>query len=447
MNARGPNLGGISALRRVRGPRRARRVALGLVVALILLLLGLAVLPWQQSSLGQGRVIAFDPGSRIQQIGAPIKGRVVEWHVAEGDSVKQGDRIATLQDNDPAYLSRLEAELRTVVDQLESARDSVEAYRAKVDAAEAGAKASVDAAEFKVQAAARKVDASKQKMAMAQADYETAMLNLDRVEPLFNDGLVSERKLELTRLKSRETRAKLLEAEADVAAVSSGLAEARASLVKEREDQRSKLESARADLQGAQQKVAELEAKRLATETKVSRQGAQLVTAPRDGTVLAIVAGLGGQQIKEGEVLARLVPSDVHTVVELTVDGNDVPLIERGQRVRLQFEGWPAVQFAGWPGVAVGTFPGEVTFIDPADDGTGKFRIVVSEPEGTDEAWPDERYLRQGIRAKGWVLLSSVPMGWELWRQLNGFPPTVPPPEKAPLDGPKMPKALVPKDK
>jgi hypothetical protein len=92
--------------------------------------------------------------------------------------------------------------------------------------------------------------------------------------------------------------------------------------------------------------------------------------------------------------------------------------------VRLQFEGWPAVQFVGWPSVAVGTFGGKVNRVFPTDDGTGSFRIVVT-PDENDDAWPDQRYLRQGVRANGWVLLRQVPLGYEIWRQFNGFPPTV----------------------
>jgi hypothetical protein len=110
--------------------------------------------------------------------------------------------------------------------------------------------------------------------------------------------------------------------------------------------------------------------------------------------------------------------------VQLWLNGNDVPLVEPGRHVRLQFEGWPAVQFAGWPSIAVGTFGGEIVSIDAADDGAGKFRVLIR-PDGSDQPWPDVRYLRQGVRANGWVLLNRVPLWFEVWRRLNGFPPVV----------------------
>jgi hypothetical protein len=105
-----------------------------------------------------------------------------------------------------------------------------------------------------------------------------------------------------------------------------------------------------------------------------------------------------------------------------------MPMVMAGAPVRLQFEGWPALQFSGWPSVAVGTFGGRVVLVDPTDNGRGRFRVLV-EPDERDEPWPSNRFLRQGVRANGWVLLNVVPLGFELWRQFNGFPPVISPDE------------------
>lgn len=161
------------------------------------------------------------------------------------------------------------------------------------------------------------------------------------------------------------------------------------------------------------------------------------MTAPCDGVVFRVSAntGVGGQYVKEGDELAVIVPDTTNRVVELMVNGVDAPLIAahmeqtgRGPHVRLQFEGWPAVQFEGWPSVAVGTFGGRVRQMDQADDGMGKFRILVEPEEMFDgDTWPEGLYLRQGNQAVGWVFLNRVTVGFELWRQFNGFPPVVAP--------------------
>lgn len=156
-------------------------------------------------------------------------------------------------------------------------------------------------------------------------------------------------------------------------------------------------------------------------EVQLARQGTQVVYAPHDGFIMHITAGGISTQVKEGDILATFVPDNVTRAVELYVNGLDAPLIYAGRRVRLMFEGWPAVQFSGWPAVAIGTFAGEVVSVDASVSPNGKFRILVRETK--DEPWPDSHFLRMGAQAKGWVLLNEVPLGFELWRKMNSFPP------------------------
>jgi hypothetical protein len=210
--------------------------------------------------------------------------------------------------------------------------------------------------------------------------------------------------------KVEESRADLLSKQAERAHKAS---DADAKISKER----STLEKARADLAKAQ-------AGRARVDVKVDRQRSQVIVAPRDGVILHILVNQGGAQVKAGDALATLVPDADVRAVELWVSGNDAPLVSPGRQVRLQFEGWPAVQFSGWPSVAVGTFGGRVSFVDYAANVKGRFRVVV-QPDPEDEPWPGQQALRQGARANGWVLLNQVTLGFEMWRQLNGFPPSV----------------------
>jgi adhesin transport system membrane fusion protein len=202
-------------------------------------------------------------------------------------------------------------------------------------------------------------------------------------------------------------------------AAQAALLQAQASMLAEIQNAEASLESARTDHQAAQASLLRL-------DSRVARQGTQAIRAPRAGSVFRIQANLMGEQVKVGDPLLTLVPDTADRAVEMWIDGNDSALVHEGRRVRLQFEGWPAVQFAGWPSVAVGTFGGRVAFLDATDDGRGNFRVVIV-PDPDDDPWPEPRYLRQGVRANGWVLLDTVSLGFELWRQLNGFPPAVTP--------------------
>ena len=154
---------------------------------------------------------------------------------------------------------------------------------------------------------------------------------------------------------------------------------------------------------------------------KLSRQESQLIIAPRDGVILKVLASDSSTTVKMGDKIATFAPILQDPAIELYVSGNDIPLIYKGRKIRIQFEGWPAIQFSGWPEVAVGTFGGIVVAVDSAISENGKFRILaVKDPE---ENWPDSRFLNHGAKVYGWVLLDSVQLGYELWRQINGFPP------------------------
>jgi len=59
------------------------------------------------------------------------------------------------------------------------------------------------------------------------------------------------------------------------------------------------------------------------------------------------------------------------------------------------------------------------------DNGKGKFRCKILPDKSETNEWPKVRFLRQGVLANGWVLLEQVPLWFEVWRKLNGFPPTV----------------------
>jgi multidrug efflux pump subunit AcrA (membrane-fusion protein) len=191
--------------------------------------------------------------------------------------------------------------------------------------------------------------------------------------------------------------------------------------------------SARRDYELAQIKVAEMQGSVAAAQASlnradvnVSRQSVQIVRAPRDGFIQSLNAGDAATYISAGAVLATFVPANTERVVEIFIDGRDVALVKPGDVTRLQFEGWPAVQFSGWPSTAIGTFGGRVISVDHSAQVDGRFRVLVAEDRSEAGAWPEERYVRFGAAVQAWVLLETVPVGYEIWRQLNNFPPELP---------------------
>jgi multidrug resistance efflux pump len=416
-------LDALPALRAVRTPRPAVWLARTLVALLTAVALGLTVTPWQQTATGSGRVIAYAPLDRQQSIEAPIEGRISSWHVREGSHVRAGDPVVDIVDNDPELVRRIEAERDAVRDRKAAAEQRAASLGGRISNLEDSLKNATAAAGSRTGMARDRLRAAEQAVEAATAGRQTAELNVARQRALFDQGLTSKRAVELAELDIARASTDYERALAALSAArSEGLAFG-ADQAKVGSDGLAALEDARAGRASALAEVANAAAELARLDVRLARQATQAVVAPRDGTVLRLVANQGSEMVKAGDSLAVLVPDTSERAVELWVDGNDVPLIAEGRHVRLQFEGWPAVQFSGWPSVAVGTFGGRVALVDATDNGKGQFRIVVV-PEGP-EPWPSSRYLRQGVRAHGWTLLGRVRLGYELWRQFNGFPPVI----------------------
>lgn len=402
----------------------ARRIARSMAWLFLFLLIFLALTPWQQNVRGVGRVVAYSPNERQQLIGAPVDGRIAQWRVREGTIVKKGDVIAEINDNDPLILQRIQAEYEAVKAKQAATDARVETFREQLRMAERARPQALAAAESRVNMARERLKAAQQTVDAAKAARLTASLNLNRQQHLQDKGLASRRTLELAQLDIAQRQADAERATASLKAATSEVDALSADWRKLDADTQSSIQKTQADLNKAIEDQNYVRADVLKLETRLARQQTQIITAPRDGTILRLLANPGAELVKSGQPLAILVPDTEERAVELWMDGNDLPLIVRDRHVRVQFEGYPAIQFSGWPEFSVGSFGGRVALIDATDDGKGHFRIVVI-PDPNDIPWPEPRFLRQGVRVNGWVLLGQVTLGYEMWRIFNGFPPLV----------------------
>ena len=386
-----------------RGMRILARV---LAVGVILVFGAIFIMPWQQSVRATGRVIAFNPLDRRVNIEAPVEGRVKRVYVVENQVVRRGDFIADIQDNDPNLLVNLRLQHDATVARRAAAKQRIDDLQQQISS--------------QGLAKAQAIDAAKQRVASEEFVYETNRLNERRMAQLVETGDVSRRDYELAKLALDSSRA--------------NLAGSKAILERTGSDYDATVSATSASRSTAEGDVASANRDLSVIDTQLAKTEQQLVVAPRDGIVLSVSA-TEGAYLKPGSAICVVIPDAETRFVEAWIDGMDMPLVAPrevradgttvpGSIVRLQFEGWPAVQFVGWPSVAVGTFGGEVISVDATDDGAGRFRIVVASDPG-DQPWPSSRFLRQGVRAKAWVLLRNVPLWQEVWRQLNGFPPVV----------------------
>ncbi len=406
----------------VRTPRAWQTFARLVVAGFALFVLVCVLVPWQQTALGRGRVIAFAPEERTQEISAPVDGRVLRWEAVEGQRLKAGDVVAVLGDNDPAILERLGAEADAQRARVAAGRARIMAIDERIVALTSSREAAMSAAEHRATMALERVRTSEQSLEAARASASTAVMQEDRQKALFSEGLASKRAVELAELDRTRTATESVRAEVSLSLARRDAKAIDADRERVEQDTLAAMNDAKGQLEVARGDVASSAAELARVESRLARQDNLVVKAPLDGTLHRVVPRGIADFVKAGETLATIVPDTQERAVELLIDGNDVPLVHRAEDVRLQFEGWPAIQFSGWHSTAVGTFGGKVRFVDATDDGSGRFRVVIV----PSEHWPEGAYLRQGARAQGWVLLNRVSVGYELWRQFNGFPPTLP---------------------
>ncbi len=423
---------GLTALEAVRPPRGTRKLATALVGVFAILPPTLLLAPWRQNVTAQGRVTALDPLDRVQIIPAPVTGRLVELNVQEGVFVEEGQVLARMADQDPLYEMRLQQRIGFSEDDVRAAKNMVELYKEQVALHESARDQAIAAARFDYNVAKEKVNSAKLELEGLEADYAQKKADYERKTTLAGGGVVSE-------LDLQKAESDFLNAEAKVGAAKAKVEQARnneqskeASMSKVASDMQAKVESVKSSGEEAKAKVASAEKSLAAASTTFDRQQTQVITASRSGYVLRVYAASNAELLSQGDPLIELIPDTSELAVELWVRGVDSPLITPGREVRLQFEGWPAVQFAGWPSVAVGTFGGLVRFVDAQGGTDGRFRVLVV-PDPKDDPWPEGRFLRQGVRANGWLLLDTVSVGFELWRNMNAFPPSV---DTAPDSGP-----------
>lgn len=397
-----------------------------IVAVASLVLLTFLFLPWQQTSYGEGRVVAFAPTDRQQTIEAPVSGRIQHWHVHEGSLVKKGDKLVTISDLDPQITERLEQERAALTERVRAARSRVESIESRVTSLQLARSEAVSAAENRVAMASERVRQAQQALAAAEAALETAKLNYERQKSLLEQGLTSQRNVELAELELKRTRTEEQRAVAGLKAAEEEKKAMQREARRIARDADAAINDARATMQSARSELARSNEDLPRIELRLSRQKTQEVLAPKDGIITRLLVSHEAEFVREGKGLCILIPESGRRAVELWLEGNDITLVRDGREARIMFQGWPALQISGWPEGAFGTFPARVKFVDNADDGHGKFRVLLIPDENSDEHWPDTSMLRQGIRARGWVFLNRVTIGYELWRKFNDFPPEIP---------------------
>ena len=404
---------------------KVRYWLLGMLLGLIAILF----VPWTQNIRASGTVTTLKQEDRPQQMNTIIPGKIAKWHVREGDYVKAGDTIIQLSEIKDDYLDP--ALLDRTKEQLESKKISINNYKNKAGTADQQIAALIQAQALKIAQIQNKIGQQRMKLQSdsmeliaAKNDMNIATEQFRRQKMMYDSGLVSLTQLEQRNLSYQNAMAKKTSAEIKLLNARQELGVLQLELNGAQQEYNEKISKASGEKFQSLSNIATGEADVAKLNNQYMnydiRSKLYFITAPQSGQIVkAKKAGIG-EIVKEGEMIVEIVPDNAQYAVEIYVRPMDIPLIVKGQKVRFMFDGFPAVVFSGWPAASYGTFGGKVAAVETSSSYNGKFRVLIAE-DTTDKRWP--KLLRNGAGAQAMALLKDVPIWYELWRNINGFPP------------------------
>jgi len=398
------------------------------VTAALMLFILAMFLPWTQNIEGKGYVTTRLPEQRPQSIQSIISGRLEKWYVQEGDLVQVGDTIV--------YLSEIKSEyfdpnlIERTSEQLAAKNQSIQSYEGKVNALKKQYIAIQASMELKISQTKNKVKQGRNKIKIDSIDliafqnnFLIAQNQLDRITELHNKGLKSLSESQEKELKLQEANAKVVSQQNKLLNQKNELNNLELELLAIERDYSDKLAKSQSDQQSALSQKLESIANTSKLKNQLSnysvRQQFYYIIAPQSGYITKTLKKGIGEIIKEGADIATIMPTEYDLAVEIYIKPQDLPLISLGNEVRMRFDGWPAIVISGWPESSTGIFPGKVVVIDQIISDNGLYRLMIS-PNNEGKQWPEK--LRVGTGANTFVLLKDVPLWYEIWRQLNGFP-------------------------
>lgn len=411
------------------GEPKFRKLLVKLLFGLAFGLFIVLFLPWTQNIRAKGYLTTISPEQRPQKIVSTIAGKIDKWFVNEGQYVSKGDTIAHItevKDNyfDPELLERTKNLIKSKSFAVSSYKEKIYSLEQQVQALKATQDLKEQQARNYLRQAELKLVSDSVNLIAEKVNVKVAKQQLERMEELHKEGLKSLTDLETRRLKYQEAEAKVVSVENQFLSSQNNLMNAKAEIFSIQNQFREKVSKASSEKFEAMSAMYDAEAELNKIQNQLAnytiRAGLYYITAPQNGYITKAMKSGVGEMVKEGDQLITIMPQSAELAVEMYVDPVDLPLIKKDQTVRFIFDGWPALVFSGWPGLSFGTFAGKVIAMDNYISENGKYRVLVG-PDDRDLPWP--KALRFGSGANAMALLNDVPIWYELWRQLNSFPP------------------------
>jgi multidrug resistance efflux pump len=394
-------------------------------------ILGFAILflPWTQNISGSGAVTTLKPNQRPQSIQSVISGRLEKWYVQEGDFVNKGDTIVYISEvkedyMDPNLVENTKNQVNAKKQSLESYGFKVATLSNQIQSIEIEQKLKIEQSQNKIKQAVLKIESDSIDLVAVKTTVKIANTQYNRSLQLNSEGLKPLSDVEEKRLKLQEADAKIITQENKLLTSKNEYINSKVEINRINAEYAEKIAKTQSDQYTALSNQFDTEAQVDKLENQYvnysMRNDLYYIKAAQSGYInRALQSGIG-ETIKEGTPIVTIMPAEYDIAVETFVNPIDLPLLSTGTKVRVWFDGWPTIVFSGWPDISYGTFGGKIVAIGNFISPNGRYRVLIA-PDKDEARWPKQ--LSIGSGAQTIALLKTVPIWFEVWRNLNGFPP------------------------
>jgi hemolysin D len=330
----------------------------------------------QEVSSAAGKLI---PKGEVYKVQPTAQAEVVRVLIREGETVKAGQVLAEL-------------DRRLINTEIEGFKESIQADQLQLlqtqtlidrTQLEIQTRQAISAAQMQSQVAAiesAQMDTNtyQQLLTDLQAEMNAYQNRLDRLQPLVNEGAISQDHLFEVEQSLRQRQQAVTQNQGDLQKNVASIEQLQAKLAETKaEGQQSQLETQQ-KLQQFKIQVNQLQSKIAATENALKSAKTKLestfIYAPVGGVVTALKLHNIGEVTKPGETFAEIMPQGASLILSASLPNQEAGFVKEGMPVKMKFNAFPYQRY--------GTVSGKVVFVAPdatIDEQLGSvYRIEVA---------------------------------------------------------------------
>jgi membrane fusion protein len=307
------------------------KVATWFVAAVVALLIGFLFVA--QYARKETAVGYLTPTKGTAKVFVPRRGTVKEVHVADGDTVKGGQPLLTIETDQIAAdgVDVNATQLETLGLQKDLLTKNIKAEEQRAGSERERLTAAARGLETEIAQLRGQIKLQSERLEVTQDDVATG-------EQLRSKGFMTAVEFRRRQVAALEQKQVLSGLNQQLAAKQNQLTEARFSLKQLPTVMAQKVQALRNELSAAEQRIAEIKGR-----------GAYVIRAPSSGRVSTLQA-TAGQNADPQRLQLEIIPEDSVLQAELFLPARAVGFVETGQAVRILYDAFPYQHFGAYRG-------------------------------------------------------------------------------------------------